>query len=186
MNLQNPATITQRYRYCSQMSLLLLLAGCTTIQPTWDELWSAPTTRTDLVETQLVLDIVPYEEMRSRCEHLSPVARGCYTKGRIVMQDYGSWPQGSHLMNLRVQYLSWKAIGAKCGIFSAPVCSNNGTIYTYDYSIADVEKMGYVGQELSNMLGFKQNQVGAENILGHEFWHALGHDDIQIFEWDVN
>ncbi len=129
-------------------------------------------TRTDKIQTSFVVDIVDYNTVRERCSQWQN-ARACTVDGRIVMQG---WKQGTHLLNLNVQFLSWKDIGAKCGrAFGSPSCYKDNTLYTYEYNVFDPDKMGSTGEILAQLLNLEPGHLNNEDTLGHEFHaHILG------------
>jgi hypothetical protein len=139
----------------------LMLAGCAVSE-----------TRTDKIQTTLVLEIVDYDTMRERCSQWKN-ARACTVNGRVVMHG---WKEGTHLLNLNVQFLSWKDIGAKCGrAFGSPSCYKDNTLYTHEYNVFDLEKMGSTGEILAQLLSLEEGQLNRNDTLGHEFHaHILG------------
>ena len=125
-------------------------------------------TRTDGVHTTLVVEIVDFDTMREKCFQWQN-ARACTVDGRIIMQG---WEQGTHILNLNVQLLSWKDIGAKCGrAFGSPSCYKDNTLYTYEYNVFDVAKTGSTGEILAQLLNLEGGHLNLEETLGHEF-HA--------------
>ena len=129
-------------------------------------------TRTDNVQTTLVLEIVDYDTMREKCSQWQN-ARACTVDGRVVMHG---WKEGTHLLNLNVQFLSWKDIGAKCGrAFGSPSCYKDNTLYTYEYNVFDVTKTSSTGEILAELLNLEEGLLNREETLGHEFHaHVLG------------
>jgi len=158
------------------LSVFLTACGSLGLQPTWAEAWTDTGSRTDLFETDITLDIVPFKEMRERCFHLSPIALGCYTEDRIVMQSYnGDWPEGTHVLKVKFQFVEWDKIGNK-------VWSNADTIYTYEHSISS-GKMVFIGAELVSMFGLPPDRFNAEKTLAHEVFHGMGYEDVKTFRW---
>lgn len=148
--------------------LMILVAGCTTVRPTWAELWGTPDTRTDLVDTYIRLDIVPYSELTDRC---GQAWKACFNGIEIIMPSYkGRLPEGKHLLNVKFQFVSWNEIGND-------VRSKDGTIYTFEHGI-NSPQLGKVGRELFAMLGFERGLYNAEDTLAHEVWHVLGYDNV--------
>lgn len=139
----------------------LLLTGCAVTE-----------TRTDNVQATLVLDIVDFDTMREKCSQWKN-ARACTVDGRIVMHG---WKEGTHLLNVNVQFLSWEEIGAKCGrAFGSPSCYKDNTLYTYAYNVFDLSKTSATGEILAQLLDLEDGHLNREETLGHEFHaHVLG------------
>ena len=138
--------------------LILFIASCVSLPD-----------RTDLVNTQFTLDVMPLSDPTwAKCDQ-QPNAVACGRTDHVYIQG----KPAQYELAIPVQFLSWNALWEQCNAYA---CIQDGTLFTYPYLTYEHDlEMGIIGDLLVNEFDIIDIGFNRRTNLGHEFMaHVAG------------
>ncbi len=127
--------------------LAMIVIGCTTIRPTWAELWGPGDTRSDTVDMLLGVRTMSRDDLQALCSEMNGL-NGCASDVWVFLVGF---PE-EHALLFKVQYVAtYAALKVECD--TEPACFKNNILYTMDYSTRGPKseyRMGVIGDLISD------------------------------------
>ena len=137
--------------------LAILLTSCAAL-----DRMGTDTSRTDAVYVDVVIESLPYAQLREKCAQW-PNAVACTVKPAIYVQGE---PKRTPV-KFTVQFLNWADIGDKCGRFTGNgLCFEDNTLYTSS-GYTSPYRLGAIGDEIDKAFNLGLDFNRRAN-LGHE------------------
>ena len=146
-------------------------------------LFGTPDVRTDYVETSVNLVALSHHILSENCS-VDEESVGCATGDQVIGYGYENAEEATDIKDVRVQFLSWKNIGKKCGrLMGGPACYEDNVIYVYEYGIYSTENISYLGKALVEALGIQEGGPVSVDDLGRKFMRHIGDPEPATFVW---